>query len=91
MRERVALVERWLGWAGVVGGALAQLTFAVIQVDEHQYVWLVILGLPALIGGGLLVVAGRMLSRPGVGGLAGQALLVAFAGYWWWLRWGPFL
>ena len=38
--------------------------------------------LPALLGGGILVVAGRILGRPGRLAVMGQALPILFAAYW---------
>jgi len=71
-----------LGWLGLALGAVSLVAFSALGGDEHRHVILLGTGLPALLGGGLLVVAGRMLLRPGTRAVFGQALLLGFAAYW---------
>ena len=82
LRADVAMVERRVGGLAVVLGALALLSFVVFGGTEHRLVVLAIVGLPVLLGGGILVVAGRMLGRPGRLAVMGQALPILFAVYW---------
>jgi hypothetical protein len=82
LRENVATVERRVGGLAVGLGTLALMSFVVFRGTEHRLVVLAIAGLPAVLGGGILVVAGRMLGRPGRLAVMGQALPILLAGYW---------
>jgi hypothetical protein len=81
-RATLARAERRLGGLAVALGVLALFAFRVLGGDEHRLAVLLIVGLPLLLGGGLLFVAGRMLQRPGRRALTGQFLLLLFALYW---------
>lgn len=82
LRAEVAMLERRVGGLAVVLGALALLGFVVLQGDEHRLVVLALAGLPLLLGGGSLVVAGRILGRPGRLAVLGQALPILVAVHW---------
>ena len=82
LRARIARAERRVGWLAIGLGALALVSFSAFGGNEHHLVVLALAGLPAMLGGGLLVVAGRMLERKGKRAVAGQLLPLAFAAYW---------
>lgn len=82
VRARLARAERRVGSLAIGLGALALVSFAAFGGNEHHLLVLALAGLPAMLGGGVLVVAGRMLDRPGRRAVAGQLLPLAFAAYW---------
>lgn len=81
-RIHIAQIERRVGWLAAGLGALALVSFRVLGGNEHRLVALLLLGVPALLGGCTLIVAGRVLARPGRAALAGQLLPLLFATYW---------
>lgn len=82
LRARLARAERRVGWLAIGLGTLAIVAFAAFGGNEHRLAVLALAGLPATLGGGILVVAGRILDRPGPRAVAGQLLPLAFAAYW---------
>lgn len=82
VRARLARAERRVGSLAIGLGALALVSFATFDGNEHHLAVLALAGLPTMLGGGILMVAGRMLDRPGHRAVAGQLLPLAFAAYW---------